>query len=52
LFVGFQVPDIEEAFTVSVAASRPNAIVSNDNTNEGETHSNHTAKVLKKYSLK
>jgi len=46
------VPDTVEVFTVSVAASQPNAIVSSDNVNERETHSNQTAKVLKKYSLK
>jgi hypothetical protein len=46
------VPDTVEVFTVSVAASQPNAIVSSDNANERETHTNQTAKVLKKYSLK
>jgi hypothetical protein len=46
------VPDTVEVFTVSVAASRPNAVVSSDNVNERETHANQTAKVLKKYSLK
>ena len=45
-------PDTVEVLTVSVAASQPNAIVSRDNMNERETHSNQTAKVLKKYSLK
>jgi len=45
------VPDTVEVFTVSVAASGPNAIVSSDNMKERETYSNQTAKVLK-YSLK
>jgi hypothetical protein len=44
------VPDTVEVFTVSVAASQPNAIVS-DNMNERETQSNQTAQVLEKYSL-
>jgi len=47
-----QVPDTIEVFTVSVAASGPNAILPSDNMNGRETHSNQTAKVLKKYSLK
>jgi cobalamin-dependent methionine synthase I len=46
------VPDTVEVFNVSVAASQPKAIVSSDSMNERETHSNQTAKVLKKYSLK
>jgi hypothetical protein len=37
-------------FVSYVAASRPDAIVSNDDMSAGDMHSNHTAKVLYKYT--